>query len=325
MDSKFYRVEKVQAGQESKPGEYRYYLIKDIQFKDQKSKVRKRVDFPDRIIFDAEFEKKIIAKKASMSLSYFHFDYLIPEDVLPLEYKKFLYETFFKNISADEAAAYHQFNEINYIHGTTSIEGNTLNKQEVSDLIEKSIQPAQKSLREIFEVQNYKKVRLFTRSHTKRIDSAFVKKLHLLVMENILDNPGQFRQIGNIGISGCDFQLTPPELVEEELEAAISKYYQNIDAGKYPFEQIIQFHYEFEMIHPFVDGNGRVGRELVNYLLKKEGYPDLILRNEDRADYIKALQFGNNSEYKEMIEIFSRLYQIRLSKIETEFDRLKTR
>ncbi|WNY26074.1 Fic family protein [Methanolapillus millepedarum] len=325
MPSQFYRIETVRTGTQSKPGDVKYNLIKDVQFKELKSKVRKRVDKPVQITFDAEFEKKVLNKKASMSVGYYSFDYLSREDVLSLEYKRFLYDTFLKAIPSDEAVLYTQFNEINYIHGTTSIEGNTLSQQEVSDLLEKSISPARTNLREIFEVQNYKKVRSFTHAQNKRIDLPFIKKVHTLVMENILDDPGQFRQIGHVDISECDLQLTPPELIEEELEEAVSKCYENIDVGKYPFEQIIRFHYDFEMIHPFVDGNGRVGRELANYLLRKERYPELILRSEDRNDYIKALQYGNISEYRPMIEIFSRLYQNRLSKIEIEFDKLKTK
>jgi Fic family protein len=67
------------------------------------------------------------------------------------------------------------------------------------------------------------------------------------------------------------------------------------------------FHYDFELIHPFIDGNGRVGREIFNYMLKKCGYPRLLFLGEDRDIYIKSLKLSNEKRYAKMIEVFADL------------------
>jgi Fic family protein len=61
------------------------------------------------------------------------------------------------------------------------------------------------------------------------------------------------------------------------------------------------------MIHPFTDGNGRVGREIFNYMLTRIGYPKLLFLGSDRTTYIKSLKMGNDEKYADMIEVFSDL------------------
>jgi Fic family protein len=66
------------------------------------------------------------------------------------------------------------------------------------------------------------------------------------------------------------------------------------------------------LIHPFTDGNGRVGREIFNYMLKKGGYPRLLFLGADREKYINSLQLGNEEKHDQMIEVFySLIYEQR--------------
>jgi len=141
-------------------------------------------------------------------------------------------------------------------------------------------------------------------------------------MENILENPGKFRNI-NIGITDFDLQHTPPELIEDELNELFQTFYENIKNKKHPFEQIMIFYYRFETIHPFLDGNGRVGREIMNYLLKKEKYPQFLIGIENRDEYLAALRFGDEQNQEQMIHIFYKMYQVQLDEIKEEFYRLK--
>jgi Fic family protein len=318
MTEKTYRLEKIE-----KNGHIRYNIIKDVQFKDKKTKVRKRIENPNVFIdYDFVLESKAISKKAELVYDYYTHDYLEKSDFLSLEEKRWKYTEFFKRASVDEISSYEKRFEWEYIHGTTAVEGNTLRLNEVADLLEYEILP-QKELREINEIQNYKKVRPFVNGHRGKLTVSFIKKIHSLIMDHVLETPGVFRRTGLISISGYDLPLAPPDLIENELEELIQKFYENIRTKKNPFEQIMCFHYEFEMIHPFLDGNGRVGRELLNYLLTKEGYPRFLIRIENREEYLSALRFGNKQNYEKMVQTFSRMYQKQLEKIEAKFSRLK--
>jgi Fic family protein len=127
-------------------------------------------------------------------------------------------------------------------------------------------------------------------------------------MSNIdIESAGVFRRIDNVGISGCDLQVTPAALIESELTETINNYYKRIADGWHPFEEAIMFHYRFEMIHPFTDGNGRVGREILNYMLTRIGYPKLLFLGADRTTYIESLKMANEENYANMIEIFAEL------------------
>lgn len=319
MEEKDYRLEIV-----VKNGGNRYNLIKDIRFKNKKAKVRKTVSDPKNAdIYYSDLELKAIQKKAELAADYYQCDYLKKSDLLSLEEKRWKNIEFFKSAPADEIAVFKRQFENNYIHGTTAVEGNTLSLVEVTDLLERGVSP-RKDLREINEVQNYIKTRAYTNNFTGKMTAGFVKKTHSLVMDNILENSGNFRTTG-IGIVGCDLQHTPPELIEDELGELIQGYYEKIQLQKHPFEQIMLAHYIFETIHPFPDGNGRVGREIMNFLLRKEKYPQFLIGKENREEYLAALHFGDEQQFDKMIETFYQMYLLQLETIEKEFDRIVLR
>jgi Fic family protein len=118
------------------------------------------------------------------------------------------------------------------------------------------------------------------------------------------DSAGYFRKV-DASIYGQDFSLTPSELIEPELIEIINSYYAALENGNHPFEEAALFHYRFEMIHPFKDGNGRVGREIFNFMLSKQGYPKLLILRSNREGYLKILQLGNEEKYAEMIAHFA--------------------
>ena len=247
-------------------------------------------------------------------------EYLDSSSADSIERLRYLYNHVHNLISADEVQYYEQETEYQYIHGTTAVEGNTLTYGETKELLEHGRLPNDKSAREVFEIQNFKEVAAYRNKYAGKITLSFIRKLHKLIMANILSDPGNFRTSDNILISGYDYQVTPSVLIEDELENLISWYYQKITEGYNPFECAVIFHYRFEMIHPFIDGNGRVGRELLNYLLTKAGYPRMLVQGNKREKYLSALHSGNADNYESMMNIFAEIIiEQRISALEANF------
>ncbi|HSD58295.1 MAG TPA: Fic family protein [Methanotrichaceae archaeon] len=303
----------------TKDGAEKYFLVKDIKVGQKNAKVRKYLGSaapsPDDLKrlsqkLTLEIETVAVKKAAHLSSARYAPKYLDQETAELLELVRYTYKAFTEVLTADELKKYEEDFEISYVQGTTAIEGNTLSLGDTRDLLINSILPAEKSLREINEVQNFKRVMDYRNRHRGRLSLRFIKNLHALIMRNIDDeSAGVFRRTDMVAISGCDFRLTPAFEIEDELTKIINDYYDNIKAGGHPFEEAVIFHYHFEMIHPFTDGNGRVGRELFNYLLMRSrpAYPRLLFLGKDRAEYIKALKLGNEERYEEMVAVFADL------------------
>jgi Fic family protein len=245
-------------------------------------------------------------KRAELSSISYTSEYLTPEGIKNVERVRHYYRAFQSWLTPSEAADYEKAFEVSYIQGTTNIEGNTFSSHQAFDLLIHNITPHGKSLREINEVQNFKSVILFRNKCKGKISLDFIRTLHQLIMNNIdMESAGTFRRIDNIGIVGCDLQVTPAVLIKPELEEQIQLYYQRLNKRQiHPFEAAVLFHYGFEMIHPFTDGNGRVGREIFNYMLRKCGYPRLLFLGSDRPAYIQSLKLGNQSKNADMIQLF---------------------
>jgi len=298
----------------SDTGSKSYYLIKDFRVKSTKGRVTKYIGTEEpssqrveelSAIHSSEIELKVVEKKAEISSKFYTTD-ILPEDIARdlikvLERVKYLVLAFKGIMTAKEIVMYEEGLEIDYVHGTTSIEGNTISRRETGTLLRDGILPENKTLREINEVQNFRNVARYRNRYRGKADATFIKKLHALTMNNIdLDGAGAFRRIDDIGIGGRDFMLTPWPMIEDELNEAIDDYYTRVEAGHHPFIEAVRFHHTFERIHPFTDGNGRVGREILNYMLMRYDYPRLLFVKE-RAQYLKALAQGDDGDHGEMV------------------------
>jgi Fic family protein len=294
-----------------------HYLVKDVKFKEKRTKVKVYLGLNEptqqelekfRIEHAYTLEARAAERKAKLASASYKSKYLNREDLQTIETIHYYYKTFTDLLTTSEIIAYENNFEIAYVHGTTNIEGNTLSSKQTFDLLVNNISPNDKSLREINEVQNFKKVKAYRDKYRGKLNLDFIKNLHGLILDNIdIDAAGMFRRIDNVCITGCDIPVTPAILIIEELTKLINGYNNQIEKGVHPFEAAVLFHYHFELIHPFTDGNGRVGREVFNFMLKRAGYPRLLFLGEDRNLYILSLQLGNQKKYAQMIKIFSDL------------------
>ena len=180
-----------------------------------------------------------------------------------------------------------------FTYNTNAIEGNTLTLQETAQLLFENIVPSSKSLREINETLNHKKAFDYILSYRGDISKELVLNLHKIVIKDTLKPElahltGCYRDV-QVYIRGVEWMPPPPEEVPQEMKTLLTWY--SINKKKvHPLVVAAYFHSGFEIVHPFVDGNGRVGRLLMNFILRKNGYPMINILNTRKNHYYNALQ-----------------------------------
>ena len=179
----------------------------------------------------------------------------------------------------------------NFIYNSNAIEGNTLTLKETDIILQYGVTVKGKSLKEHEEVKGQEYAINFLKEIIKRnepLSLRLIREFHSLVLNDDIENRGKFKQSNN-EILGAGFETTPYYLVEEKLTELIDKYNSNkVDDSL--VTKVSHFHADFEKIHPFIDGNGRTGRLLLNLELMKNGYPITVIRNEEREEYYTALE-----------------------------------
>ncbi len=180
-----------------------------------------------------------------------------------------------------------------FTHDSTSIEGNTLTLQEAGSLLFDDATPTGKTVREINEVIGHKNAFDFMLDYEKDISRKFICELHSLTMKDTIDEKyneqiGRYRKV-QVFIRGTDWTPSAPEDVQNDMRDLLIWYSKNKEKI-HPLVTAIYFHVGFEIVHPFIDGNGRVGRLLMNFILHKNDYPMVNIPNKEKNRYYKALQ-----------------------------------
>lgn len=211
-------------------------------------------------------------------------------------------------------ASYEKAFEVEYTHNSTAIEGNTLTLMETKVVLEDGIAIGGKSLREIYEVVNHKKAYQYVKDCIRKgltLDENIVKDVHALLMENILIG-GIYRR-EEVVISGASH--TPP--AGNEMYAQIKDFYVELakKGDLNGIELAAWTHAEFVRIHPFLDGNGRTSRLLMNYQLLSRGFLPISIAKEDRLDYYNALdKYAVQGELKDFTNMVAMLEEKQLDK-----------
>lgn len=179
---------------------------------------------------------------------------------------------------------------VDWTYHSNAIEGNTLTLSETKVVLE-GITVGGKTIHEHLEVINHKEAILYIEAiiqQKKELSEWQIKNIHNLVLKGIDDkNAGVYRK-ANVVISGA--RHIPPDFVQlkSEMESLIQWYNHSLQ-NIHPIERAARLHTDFVKIHPFVDGNGRTARLLLNFELIKEGYPPLIITKEQRLQYYQSL------------------------------------
>ncbi|MGA1820587.1 MAG: Fic family protein [Thermoplasmatota archaeon] len=191
--------------------------------------------------------------------------------------------------------------------GTNAIEGSTINWKEAQSILLDQRTPANRPVRDVLEtIQHDAAFRGLPERKRYPIDLVTVLELHEGVFRGVLPDAGNWRKV-NVRIQGANF--TPPrmEKVIPMMEELLKEYQRRDTEGEDVFELGAWFHFTFESIHPFQDGNGRVGRLLLNLHFLKHNWPPIHILPNDRDGYIRALETGHEGDLGPMVSFIKRL------------------
>lgn len=180
---------------------------------------------------------------------------------------------------------------VNFTYESNAIEGNSLTLKDVTIIIREGVVSQNKELREVYETVNTRDAVELMFNKKFKINEKDIIELHRILVKGTGVN-FRYKKLPNF-LLGRNVKTTPPEKVKEEMDKLIEWY--NKDKQTHPLMKATLFHGRFEKIHPFEDGNGRVGRMLINIILMNNGYPPLIIRKTQRVKYFHSLQaFDDN-------------------------------
>ncbi len=174
---------------------------------------------------------------------------------------------------------------VSFIFNTNAIEGNTLTYEE-TDSVLRGDYPAKARKKDVKEVENMKKCIDFIFYYNGEINEKMVLRLHLIEMKGVLPDAGHYRNV-NVRVGN----YLPP--VFQEVQKKMDEFfewYNNAKDKLHPFELAALVHLKFVKIHPFRDGNGRISRLLMNFVLMKRGYPLLNIFDSEKMIYYLVLK-----------------------------------
>lgn len=197
---------------------------------------------------------------------------------------------------------------VEWTYNSNAIEGNTLTLSETKVVLE-GITIGGKSMVEHLETINHREAILFVEeliSNKAPLSEWNIKNMHALILKEIDNNAGKYRT-ENVVISGVKHM--PPKYyhVGDMMQNLIDEY-KNEWNDYHPVVRATLLHGEFVKIHPFIEGNGRTSRLLLNFELMKKGYTPIIIKNEDRVKYYDVLDLAHTTmNYEPFIQLVSKL------------------
>ncbi len=188
------------------------------------------------------------------------------------------------------------------VYNSNAIENSTLTLKETEKILLELEVSRDVSLREVFEAKNLARVTEYIRSKFEKTEMSknFALLLHRMLMGGINDGiAGMLRKKGEYVRVGT-YIAPPPEHVEKMIDRILVEY--SSDFSTFFLDKIAKFHLDFERIHPFVDGNGRIGRVLINWQFMSLGCPYVIIRNKDKKYYYRAFTEYNDAKKTKTME-----------------------
>ena len=189
-------------------------------------------------------------------------------------------------LTAGEFARLNEEFIVEYTYNSNAIEGNTLTLRE-TDLVLRGLTIDSKPLKDHMEAVGHKEAFDFVSELVKDdvpISEGIIKQIHYLVLADKREDRGVYRRVP-VRIMGAQHEPVQPYFIEPKMEQLL---YDFAASTEHIVTKMARFHIEFEGIHPFIDGNGRTGRLLVNLELMKSGFPPIDIKFTDRIAYYNA-------------------------------------
>lgn len=221
----------------------------------------------------------------------------------------------YRPISADLMKTLTQKFREEWTYHTNAIEGNTMTLQETAFFLREGLTIKGKTLREHLEIVNHGEAIMFLQDAIRHRDlsEGLIKEFHALLFEGVKGwaggkpiRPGFYKLEDNhvLTPSGEIHYYVPAVQVPMEM-ANLMEWFSTNKNTIHPIELSAKFHHRFVAIHPSPDGNGRVSRLCMNFILMKAGYPPAIIRQEERLEYYLALEKADNGDDRSFIELVS--------------------
>lgn len=201
-----------------------------------------------------------------------------------------------------------------FTYDTNAIEGSRVEEREVADVLEKKKWPEERTKEEIAETYGVAEAVEHIRKTKEHLSLGLLQKLHAIVFKNSKSFAGKFRRNGvevviQAGRGNIVHRGAPSKQVVFLLQKLAEWYKKNKNEYS-PLVLAAVVHNQFENIHPFQDGNGRVGRLLLNNMLLKHGLPPLNIELRNRSEYYKALQeYEHNHNIRPMLSLMLKEYR----------------
>lgn len=180
---------------------------------------------------------------------------------------------------------------IEFVYNSNAIEGNTLTLEETALVLKEGITIDKKPLSDHFEAVGHKEAFYYVEDIVKQqegLTEGIIKNIHSLVLMGASSDKGTYRSVP-VMITGSSHTPAQPYEIPFQMEQLIERYHTCMK-DLHVVERIATFHLEFESIHPFIDGNGRTGRLLMNLDLLATGYPPINLKFQDTRRYYDSFK-----------------------------------
>ena len=214
-------------------------------------------------------------------------------------------------LTAGEVARLNEEFLIEFTYNSNAIEGNTLTLRE-TDMVLRGLTIDQKPLKDHMEAIGHKEAFEYVSSlvgSDEPLSERVIKDIHYLVLSDKKDDRGVYRKIP-VRIMGAAHEPVQPYLIQPKMENLLMEFN---DSQENIVTKLARFHIEFESIHPFIDGNGRTGRLLVNLELMKAGYPPIDIKFTDRINYYQAFdEYHVKGNLSAMEDLFAKYLNERL-------------